>query len=290
MMMARIPFVISIAAICITIFPAFAQQPAARSSRRSNQSAALILERSPARQAGSLRVRSLGREASADQQPQAATPPPAPGVVQVHVSHGNVFAAFIATSAIPHGTPFGGSVSSDNGSQIDFDNVTFNSDMIPGDYVQLPQFSNVGDLFPQGTITYTVKVTVNKQATQANGVFFLASPPIYSDLQSLTPVLYTTAQSIASNNDMMLAIKGLFTTETPLIVLGSSDLGNFAVPASAIKSVTASEIGIDLSQVPGLDLSALNEYLLTVSQAGYADTVVYRYVPAQPKTFNPAPQ
>ena len=269
----------------MSLLPAFAQQPAARSTR----GLAVTRERSIARQAGSLRIRSLGRAALSVAEPQA-TVPPAPGVVQVHASHGNVFAAFIATSAIPHGTVFGGSVGSDNGSQIDFDNVTFNSDMIPGDYVQLPQFGNVGDLFPQGTITYTVNVTINKQVTQANGEFFLASPPIYSDLQSMAPVLYTTLQSIASNNDMILAIKGRFTSGTPQVVLGSHDLGNFAVPSSAVKSVTANEIDVDLSLVPGLDLSSLQEYLLTVSQAGFADTLVYRYVPAQPKTFNPAPQ
>lgn len=279
-------FAISIFSIGFAFVPAFAQQLAPRSSR----GVVLTREHSQARQAGSLRVHSIGRAALVSSQPQATAPPPAPGVVQVHVSQGNVFATFIATGAIAHGSTFGGSVSSDNGSRIDFDNVSFNSDMIPGDYVQLPQFSNVGDLFPQGTITYTVDVTINKQLTESTGQFYLVSPPVYSDLQSIQPVLYTTAQSISSTKDMMLAIKGLFTSDTPLVVLGSFDLGNFAVPASAVKSVTANEIDVDLSQVPGLDLSSLNEYLLTVSQAGFADTLVYRYVPAAPKTFNLAPQ
>jgi hypothetical protein len=44
------------------------------------------------------------------------------------------------------------------------------------------------------------------------------------------------------------------------------------------------------SRVPGLDLASRTEYLLTVSQAGFADTMLYRYAPAQPNTFNLAPQ
>jgi len=240
---------------------------------------------------GTLRAGVL-KGAIANPAPRASVPPPAPGVVQVYVSNGNVFATFIATSSIPSGAVFGGSISSDNGSQITFDNVSYNSAFAPGDYLQLPQFSNVGDVFPQGTITYTVDVTINKQLTESNGQFYLASPPAYSDLSSLTPIIYSTSQNIASNNDMILAIKGLFTTDAPLIVLASYDqYTNFVVPASAITSVTTGEIDVDLSKVTGgLDLASLYEYELTVSQAGYADSIFYRYVPAAPKTFNLAPQ
>ncbi len=238
-----------------------------------------------------MRVRSIGRAALAAPQPRASTPPSAPGVVQVFVSQGSVFATFIATSTIPKGVTFGGSVSSDNGTYIQFDDVTFNSGLAPGDYVQLPQFSHVGDLFPGGTVTYTVDVTIDQQLTESNGEFHYYYPPVYSDLQTLTPVIFTTAQSVASNKDMMLAIKGLFTSDTPLVVLSSYDQEiNFAVPTAAVTGVTANQIDIDLSQVPGLDLSSLYEYQLTVSQAGFADTLFYRYVPAAPKTFNLAPQ
>ena len=283
------PIVISFLSIGLSAVPAVAQQLAPH----SNRVVGATRERAGAgRKIGSLRAGLLRTAAISTGQPQASAPPQAPGVVKVFVSNGNVFATFIATGPIPSGATLGGSISSDNGSQITFDNVSYNSAFAPGDYLQLPQFSNVGDVFPQGTITYKVDVTINKQLTESSGQFNLASPPIYSDLQSLKPVLYTTAQSIAANGDMMLAIKGLFTADTPLIVLGSFDLQtNFVVPASAIKSVTANEIDVDLSQVTGgLDLSSLYEYELTVSQAGFADTVLYRYVPAAPKTFNLAPQ
>ena len=263
-----------------------AQQP----SQHSARAVVATRERAAAgRKIGALRA---GPTRNAAAYPQASTPPPAPGVVQVFVSNGNVFATFIATSVIPAGATLGGSIYSDNGSQITFDNVSYNSAFAAGDYLQLPQFSNVGDVFPQGAITYTVDVTINKQLTESNGQFLLASAPVFNDLQSMKPVLYTTSQSIAANGDMMLAIKGLFTADTPLIVLGSFDLStNFVVPASAIKSVTTNEIVVDLSHVPGgLDLSSLYEYELTVSQAGFADTLLYRYVPAAPKTFNLAPQ
>jgi hypothetical protein len=84
---------------------------------------------------------------------------------------------------------------------------------------------------------------------------------------------------------MILVINGVFTTDTPLVVLEGS-----VPPTSAITRVSTSEIDVNLSQVTGLDLTGLNEYLLTVSQAGFADTMLYRYAPAAPNTFNLAPQ
>ena len=280
-------FALSILFIGVVETTANAQQPS--TTRRSVQSR----ETATGHKVGTLRAGKLSRGAAVAA-PQASAPPPAPGVVQVHAVQGNVFATFIATSLLRSGTVFGGSVSSDNGTAISFDNVSFNSDLNPGDYVQLPQFSNVGDLFPQGTITYTLDVTVGKQLTESNGQIYLVSPPAYSDLTSITPVISTTVQSVGANKNMILAIKGLFkglfTADTPLVVLGSYDYGNFPVPATAITSVTSTEIDVDLSQITGLDLSTLNEYLLTVSQAGFGDTIAYRYVPFAPKTFNLAPQ
>jgi len=81
----------------------------------------------------------------------------------------------------------------------------------------------------------------------------------------------------------VLSIRGAFIADAPLVALDDN-----IVPASAI---TASSRGIDvnLSRVPGLDLTTFWEFALTVGQGGWSDTMGYRYVPAAPGTFNLAP-
>jgi hypothetical protein len=50
------------------------------------------------------------------------------------------------------------------------------------------------------------------------------------------------------------------------------------VPAGAIR-VSPSEITVNLSRVPGLDLTSMWDALLTVAQAGWSDTAIYRHIP-----------
>jgi hypothetical protein len=219
--------------------------------------------------------------------PEAA-PPPAPGVVQLHFEAGHGFAYFTAASLIPANSIIGGSMSVFNGGQsvgsISFNNLQLNADMQPGDFITLPNFSSLGDIWPTGELIYTVDVTIRGALTETNGDIFVNQALGYNDLPNFAPSIAETAQTISGGGDMILNIYGVFTGDAPLVVLES-----FVVPAGAVRVISSGQINVDLSLVRGFDLSHLAEYLLTVSQAGYADTVVYRFVPAQPGTFNPAP-
>jgi hypothetical protein len=212
---------------------------------------------------------------------------PAPGVVQVHMEEGQVFAYFVATSPIPASTQQFVTLTIDDGSgnpsSLQFDAVSnsFNT----GDYLTLPTLDNLTDLQPSLLVTYTVDIVNGRTTTEANGYFLTGSALGNGDFANFAPVITGTSQRIAANKDMILVINGAFTTDTPLVVLE----GNVP-PAGAITRVSTSEIDVDLSQVTGLDLTALTEYLLTVSQAGFADTLLYRYAPPAPNTFNLAPQ
>jgi hypothetical protein len=212
---------------------------------------------------------------------------PAPGVVQVHVEEGQVFAFFVATSPIPAGGQQLVTVTIDDGSgnpsSLQFDAVSYS--FSTGDFITLPSLNSLTDLQPSLLVTYTVDVVNGKTTTEANGSFMAGTSLGYGDLANFAPVITGTSQKIAANKDMILVINGVFTTDTPLVVLEGS-----VPPATAITRVSTSEIDVDLSQVTGLDLTGLNEYLLTVSQAGFADTMLYRYAPAAPNTFNLAPQ
>jgi hypothetical protein len=212
---------------------------------------------------------------------------PAPGVVQVHFEEGKVFAFFVATSAIPSGSQETVTITIDDGSgnpsSIQFDPVSYQFNV--GDFMTLPSLDNMDDLQPSLLVTYTVDLVSGRSTTEANGYFLVGASLGYSDLSNFAPVITGTSQRIASNKDVILVINGVFTSDTPLVVLEGS-----VPPAGAITRVSTSEIDVDLSQVQGLDLTSLTEYLLTVSQAGFADTVVYRFAPAPDGTYNQAPQ
>jgi hypothetical protein len=275
-MTSKLAFVL----IAASILPTWAQPQ----FRHGGHAAAVAPLKASGKQVGALHLNSRSALKKHAATPQAATPP-APGVVQIQVVEGNVFAYFIVTSTIPAGSSVGGAITIDNNSELDFDSVQFTSDSAPGDYLVLPSFSNLGDLWPTGIVTYYVDVTMNKTMSEASSQFLSGESFSYSDLTNFAPVITGTSQKIAANKDMILVINGVFTSDTPTVVLEAT-----VAPASAITRVSGSEIDVNLSQVSGLDLTTLNEYLLTVGQGGFADTMLYRYAPAAPNTFNPAPQ
>lgn len=219
---------------------------------------------------------------------EATAAPPAPGVVQVQALEGHVFAYFVFTSSVPSGATVGGNVTimqqGDVTGQLAFDDVQYKA-VDTGSFIALPQIASLGDLWPTGEVYYTVDVTINGMLTEANGQFLVGESLTYDDLANFAPVITGTAQKIAPNKDVILAINGIFTPDAPLVILEGT-----VPPAGAVTQVSSTEIDVNLSRVQGLDLSTLNEYLLTVSQAGFADTMLYRYAPGQPGTFNPAPQ
>jgi hypothetical protein len=257
---------------------------------RHARTAATPLQKAPhrsGRQLGSLHLgphKAVKRALGGD----AAAPPPAPGVVQVQAIEGHVFAYFVFTSPVPAGATVGGSITimqqGDVNGQLFFDDVNYDA-VDAGSFIALPQFTSLGGLWPTGEVYYTVDVTINGRLTEANGQFLVGESLTHDDLATFSPVITGTTQRLAGNNDVILVINGVFTSDLPLVVLEGT-----VPPAGAITRVSATEIDVNLSRVQGLDLSTMNEYLLTVSQNGFADTMLYRYAPGQPGTFNLAPQ
>ena len=208
----------------------------------------------------------------------------APGVVQLEYLNGTAIGWFVNTKTIPKGSSIALSVIHDNGSEIDCDAVTLTSDLAPGQSYLLPNVTSFGDLWSSGVVTYAVTVTINGQDSQAAADFGVGASRNYADLQQVAPLIAAASQTINSASDVILAIKGAFTADAPYVALDDN-----IVPAGAI-TASPKEIDVNLSKVPGLDLSTFWEYALTVGQSGWSDTMVYRYIPAAPKTFNAAPQ
>ena len=213
----------------------------------------------------------------------SATLAQAPGVVQLQYLNGTVTGWFVNTRTIPKGSSIALTVVHENGTQIDCDALTLNADLPPGQSYVLPNVSSFGDLWSSGLVTYAVYVTINGQETQAAADFAVGASRNYADLQQVSPLITSASQSINSGKDAVLSIRGAFIADAPLVALDDN-----IVPASAI-AVSARGIDVNLSRVPGLDLATLWEFSLTVGQGGWSDTMLYRYVPAAPGTFNLAP-
>ena len=267
--------------IAISIPATFAQHPARRGQPATRWHPA-------GKQVGSVEIgsRKLVKRHATVVKDAAA---PAPGVVQLHYEEGHLFAYFVATGQIPSGSQVQVTITVDDGSNdstgIQFDPIPFMFGV--GDYISLPTLENFSYVIDDQTsylVTYTVDIINGRTTTEANGFFLVGAALGYDNFADFAPVITGTTQRIAANKDLILVINGVFTTDAPLVVLE----GNVP-PASAITRVSTSEIDVNLSRVPGLDLSTMNEYLLTVSQASFADTMVYRFAPAAPGSFNPAP-
>ena len=132
-------------------------------------------------------------------------------------------------------------------------------------------------------VTYVVYVTINGQETQAAADFAVGSARNYDDLQQVVPLVTSATQSVGAGKDLILTIKGAFGADAPYVALDDA-----VAPASAI-TASANQIDVNLSKVPGLDLTMMWDYALTVGQGGWSDTLVYRYIPGPPGSFNPAP-
>jgi hypothetical protein len=227
--------------------------------------------------------------------PKQSSPAPAPGVVQLFLNPASGIldaAYFIATADIPAGYQISGSMTLlDDQSYMDFQPFTLQSDLQVGDSIQLPTFSNFGDVYFQAgaSFDYTVLVTPTRGATtEADGTFLLGETLSNSDLTSFEPIINYATQSIAGNNDVILRIPGYYTGDPVLVVL--SDLfANYVPPASAV-TVSATEVDVDMSQLQGFDLTSLDGLLVSLSEDGFSDTVAFRYLPPTPGTFNLAPQ
>jgi hypothetical protein len=215
----------------------------------------------------------------------------APGVVQVHLepTSGTLVAYFVNSADIPAGSSITGYIMLlDDGSFIDLDELPLSGDLPAGSTIFLPTIGSFGDLWQVGSFQFGVQVITTASGTQeADGFAALGEPYAFADLPFVEPVIGSMTQNIAKNQDMILAVTGYFTGDAPTIVF-TDIYFNYLVPSAAIVANSTTEIDIDLSQLQGMDLTTLNEYLITISQDGFADTTLYRYIPGAPGTFNPA--
>jgi hypothetical protein len=240
----------------------------------------------------SLHIHSLkGRQAVV--KPDQSSLPAAAGVAQCHLDATGAFSGiFVNTAAIASGSTITGSITlQDDNSSIDFTGETLSQALPAGSVVVLPTITNFGDLWTASGSTFEIAVQVQPPrgtTTEVDCQVLVGEVFANSDLTGNEPLIGSLSQSIAGNRDLRLILNGYFTGDAPLVVL--SDLYSvYVAPGSAISLVSTGEVDVDLSRIQGLDLTSSDTLFVTVSQAGFSDTVEYRYLPGAPG-FNLAPQ
>jgi hypothetical protein len=245
----------------------------------------------PAHPPVSLHIRSLkGRPAGLA--PHAVIP--AAGAAMCHLdANGSLSGLFINTATIPSGSTITGGITLlDDNSSINFTGETLSQALSPGSVVFLPNIPSFGDLWNANGAAIDISVQIQPPvgaASQVDCQVLVGEAYANADLVNNEPLIGTVSQTIASNKDLKMVLSGYFTGDTPLVVL-ADQYSIYLVPASAVTLVSASEIDVDLSQIQGLDLTSSDILFVSVSQAGFTDTVEYRYLPGTPGSFNPTAQ
>jgi hypothetical protein len=197
----------------------------------------------------------------------------APGVVQINQKDPHNAAWFVATDVIPKGSTLKAFLVLPDQTEIPLDTLNATSDIEPGQSLALPSI-RFGDFWPLGITSYEVDVTINRNVMVTIMDIPVGDAWVFSDLTKLAPLI-TSSTTQLNGQDVMLTMKGVFTSDPAYVVLE-----DMVAPRSAIR-VSAGQITVNLSQVPGFDVKSLQDLLLTVGQAGYCDTAVFRYVPLQ---------
>ncbi len=205
-------------------------------------------------------------------EPKAVTIVQAPAVVQVNILDASNVVWLVTTERLPAGTQISPYIVFPDGFEIPLDTVELSEAVDAGTSFVLPNIRRFGDFWPAGLLTYGAVITTGGRDTQVSADFPVLSARSFDDVQVMVPRIATTAEGVSDGN-MILSIRGVFTADAPLVAIE-----DFIVPAGAIR-VSPSEITVNLSRVPGLDLASMWDGLLTVAQAGWSDTAIYRHIP-----------
>lgn len=259
--------------LLLVVLPAFPQN---RPRKAVELNRVGRVEKSAARPKG-LRARARTAE------PRAAAIAQAPAVIQTNLLDASNVVWLVTTEALPAGTRISPFIVFPDGFEIPLDTVELSEAVGAGESFVLPNIRRFGDFWPIGLLTYGAVINTGGRNSQVAADFPVAATRNYDDTQAMVPRIATTAEGV-SDGDMVLSIRGEFTADGPLVVI--EDL---VVPATAVR-VSPSEITVNLSLVPGLDLASMWDSLLTVAQSGWSDTAIYRHTPARPGSYRPAPE
>ncbi|HYL74991.1 MAG TPA: hypothetical protein VEU96_12345 [Bryobacteraceae bacterium] len=218
--------------------------------------------------------------------PLASNTPQGPGVMQIDLGDPRRSSWFVSTDTIPSGSTIAAFIIPPGSVQqfLQF-SITLNADVQPGTSLMLPQIAALGDFWPAGVMTYDVLIKYpNGTNTHAAADFCTNCARTFTDLQSVTPLIYDNLESLANDGSVLVTIDGVFTGDPVKVAFEG-----LAVPPNAISRGNNNSVIVNASQVPGMKLDLYQDFLLTVSQNGWSDTRKFTHVPFQPGTYIPSP-
>ena len=217
----------------------------------------------------------------------ANTTPQAPGVMQVNLGDPNRSSWFVSTDLIPKGSIIQPYILPPGSVQqiLQLQPIVLNNDLAAGTSLMLPQIGSLGDFWPSGIMTYDVLVKLpDGTNTHTLADFCTNCARNFQDLSGLFPLIYDASESLQSDGSIFVTVNGVFMADPVKVVFEG-----LAVPAGAISRGNNNSVIVNVSQVPGMRLDLLQDFLLTISQDGFSDTRSFTHVPFQPGTYIPSP-
>lgn len=223
----------------------------------------------------------------------------APGVLQLNLFEGfrsGRECYFVATRTIPTGSTLQPFLYMPDNQQLALNPVTFDYDIAPGESIGLTDIKDFGFFWQSGLTAYAVKVTLPDGTETWTGTDFPTSDwqtpyyRIFDDLPYVLPGI-TNVREYLDNGATMVEIKGRFWTGIPVHVV----FEDLVIPPDSVQIVDDSTVRVNLSQASGYywgksvndlvqqtyDPSIMKNYLLTVGQGGFTDTLPFRHTPMQ---------
>lgn len=197
----------------------------------------------------------------------------APGVVQFNLFDESRTTWFVTTETIPRGSTIAPFIILPGKIEFQLESRKLTEDIPAGASLVLPSFRRFTDFWPPGIVTYEVVVYIGGVETHAISDYPVRVYRGTDDVLKLVPLVFSVSQVQEGATPVML-MKGVFFNDSPKIVME-----DFVVPSEAVIRFTSSEIAVDLTKVPRLDLGLLQEFLVTIGQSGWCDTIVFRFVP-----------
>ena len=164
---------------------------------------------------------------------------------------------------------------SPDGQAIEHQPIRYDEGLSAGFSIQLPTLDTLGPLWTKGVWTYHAVVTMpDKTELQRSGDFTTGGYYRNEQERSELIPLILSSRFVRTDGRLTLEISGRFTSDAPVVIVE-----DMVVPRDAILSTSADLIRVNVDAVPQFPKSDLADYLLTVAQGGWADTLPIRYLP-----------
>lgn len=235
--------------------------------------------------------RASGPAQAASDQLQA-TLPQGPGVIQVRYTEAGVEPFFVITEGMPSGSTLKFTITFPDETGVELGTRRLIGDFYQGDWFALPKMETGNRFWKSGLTQFNIVMTAPDGSQTGASFDFVGAGSLRnaSGTADLVPGINSWREYTAQDGSIMVEIKGRFLTGAKTYVAFDS----YVVPQDALQVVDSSTLVVNLSNAFGyvyddasgsfvpsfIDTTLMHDYLVTVGQARWSDSMPFRHTPA----------